>query len=40
MTTAAPTFGEILFKVKKVNPYVGLTEDGFYYDVSKLSEQQ
>ena len=40
MTTAAPTFGEILSKVKKVNPYVGLTEDGFYYDVSELSEQQ
>ena len=40
MATAIPTFTQMLTKINKVNPDVGLIEDGFYYDVSELSEAQ
>ena len=40
MATAVPTFGEMLAKIKKVNPHIGMIEDGFYYDISELIEEQ
>ena len=38
--SSAPTFGYLLGKIRKVNPHIGVVEDCFYYDVSKLSEEQ
>lgn len=42
MATASnvPTFGELLNRVRKVNPRVGIVEDGYFYDTTELSEEQ
>ena len=35
-----PTFGELLGKLKKVNPKIGMVEDDCFYDFNGLSEEQ
>ena len=40
MAAAVPTFGKLLHKVRKVNPEIGMIEEGVFYDVSELSEHQ
>ena len=42
MATASstPTFGELLGKLKIVNPKIGMVEDGCFYDFNKLSEEE
>lgn len=33
-----PTFGELLTKIKKVDPNIGLIEERYMYDFTELNE--